>query len=57
VYRENPGVYTARRRLEATEAALAEIRHLVLVPREARGRANFYLGLDAATPVAPAAIR
>jgi regulator of protease activity HflC (stomatin/prohibitin superfamily) len=57
VYRQNPDVYTTRRRLEATEAALSEIRQLVLVPREARGRANFYLGLDAATPVAPAALR
>ena len=57
VYRQNPDVYMTRRRLEATEAALAEIRQLVLVPREARSRANFYLGLDAATPVAPAALR
>ena len=35
------------------EAALAEVRQLILVPRETRGRANFYLGLDPASPLAP----
>ena len=44
-----------RRKLEALESALADIRQLVLLPREARARSTFYLGLDAAT--LPAAAR
>lgn len=52
-YRAQPEVFSTRRRLETLEASLADIRHLVLFPHEARGRVNFYLGLD---PVAlPAA--
>jgi hypothetical protein len=43
-----------RRRLETLEAALGEIRQLILVPREVRARANFFLGLDPITPVNPA---
>jgi regulator of protease activity HflC (stomatin/prohibitin superfamily) len=57
VYREYAGVFSARKRLEAVEAALAEVRHIVLFPTSARGRANFYLGVDATTPLAPAVIR
>lgn len=57
VYREHPEVFMTRRRLEALEAALGEIRQLVLVPREVRARANFFLGVDAATPVIPPAVR
>lgn len=57
VYRDSPEVYTTRRRLEATEAALADIRHLVLVPRETRARANFYLGVDATAPGVPSLLR
>jgi regulator of protease activity HflC (stomatin/prohibitin superfamily) len=56
-YRAEPGVFTTRRRLDAIEAALGEVRQLVLLPREARGRVNFFLGADAATPLAPALAR
>ncbi len=56
-YREQPEVFTTRRRLETLEAALGDIRQLILVPRDARARVNFYLGLDASTPLAPALAR
>ncbi len=48
-YREHPDVFMTRRRLEALESALSEIRQLVLLPREARARSTFYLGLDGTT--------
>jgi membrane protease subunit HflK len=57
VYRNHPDVYLTRRRLESLEAALADLRQLVLVPRETRARANFYLGLDPASAVPAAATR
>ncbi|MBL9201681.1 MAG: protease modulator HflK, partial [Opitutaceae bacterium] len=57
VYRAQPELFTTRRRLEAVEAALSEVRQLVLYPREARGRVNFFLGTDTATPLAPALAR
>lgn len=56
-YRAQPEVFSTRRRLETLEAALADVRQLVLVPRELRARANVYLGADAPTPLAPAVTR
>lgn len=56
-YRAQPELFTTRRRLEAIEAALAEVRQLVLYPRAARGRVNFFLGADTAGPLAPAPAR
>lgn len=56
-YRNRPEVFTTRRRLETLEAALGDIRQLILVPHDARTRVNFYLGLDASTPLAPALAR
>lgn len=53
VYRNQPDVYTTRRRLEALEAALGDVRQLILIPHAARARAQFFLGVDATTPVAP----
>lgn len=53
-YRTQPEVYTTRRRLETLEAALGDVRQLILVPREARARANFYFGIDPVAPLAPA---
>ena len=50
-YHAHPEVFTTRRRLETMEAALGEIRQLVLVSRDARARANFYLGLDPTAPI------
>jgi membrane protease subunit HflK len=58
VYRAQPELFTTRRRLEAIEAALADIRQLVLYPREARGRVNFILAPDgAASATTPALVR
>jgi regulator of protease activity HflC (stomatin/prohibitin superfamily) len=54
-YRAQPEVFMTRRKLEALESALADIRQLVLLPREARARSTFYLGLDGAA--LPAATR
>jgi hypothetical protein len=54
-YRAQPEVFTTRRRLEALESALADIRQLVLLPHEARSRSTFYLGVDGAALPAPAA--
>ena len=56
-YRAQPEVFITRRRLEALESALADIRQLVLLPHEARSRSTFYLGLDGATIPAPATAR
>jgi regulator of protease activity HflC (stomatin/prohibitin superfamily) len=50
-YRAQPGVFETRRRLETLEAALGDLRQLILVPPEVRARANFYLGFDPATPL------
>jgi regulator of protease activity HflC (stomatin/prohibitin superfamily) len=50
-YRAQPGVFETRRRLESLEAALVDLRQLILVPPEARARANFYLGFDPAAPL------
>jgi membrane protease subunit HflK len=49
-YRAEPGVFTTRRRLETLEAALGEVRQLVLIPPQLRGRANIFLGFDPANP-------
>lgn len=57
VYRAHPDLYSARRRLETMESALSEVRQLVLIPSDARSRINFFLGLDATTPLAPALAR
>ncbi|MES2696721.1 MAG: protease modulator HflK [Verrucomicrobiota bacterium] len=57
VYRSQPEVYQLRTRLESLEVALAEIRQLVLVPRETKARMNFYLGLDPSSPLSPALVR
>ena len=56
-YRAQPEVFTTRRRLETLEAALGDIRQLILVPRELRGRAHFYLGFDPAAVSSPALAR
>ena len=57
VYRTHTEIYSARRRLETLESALSEVRQLVLIPADARSRINFFLGLDATTPLAPALAR
>jgi len=49
-YRAEPAVFTTRRRLETLEAALGEVRQLILVPPQLRGRANLFLGFDPANP-------
>jgi membrane protease subunit HflK len=56
-YRGQPEVFKTRRRLETLEAALAEVRQLILVPRHSPARANFYLGLDPSSPLVPAVAR
>ncbi len=56
-YRAQPELFITRRRLETIEVALAEIRQLVLYPREARGRVNFFIGADMTPPLAPALAR
>jgi membrane protease subunit HflK len=56
-YRAHPDVFTTRRRLETVEAALADIRQLILVPHELRSRANVYLGFDPASVSPPAVAR
>lgn len=56
-YRSQPDVFMTRRRLETLEAALGEVRQLVLVPRDARSRINFYLSPDTAAPFLPAPAR
>lgn len=57
VYRTHPDLYSTRRRLETMESALSEVRQLLLFPADARGRINFFMGLDATTPLAPALAR
>jgi regulator of protease activity HflC (stomatin/prohibitin superfamily) len=54
-YHAQQEVFTTRRRLETLEAALADVRHLYLMPRETRNRSTIYLGLDPAAPT-PAAV-
>lgn len=56
-YRTEPAVFTTRRRLETLEAALGDVRQLILVPPQLRGRANIFLGFDPASPGMPAPAR
>ncbi|MBL9187789.1 MAG: protease modulator HflK [Opitutaceae bacterium] len=56
-YREQPEVFTTRRRLETLEATLAEVRQLILVPRSARARVNFFQGLEGPSPLSPTPAR
>jgi regulator of protease activity HflC (stomatin/prohibitin superfamily) len=56
-YHAQPDVFMTRRRLEVLDAALGDLRQLILVPREARLRANIYLGLDPASTLLPTPLR
>lgn len=56
-YHAQPEVFVTRRRLETLDAALGDLRQLILVPRDARTRANVYLGLDPASVLAPTPLR
>ena len=49
-WKQHPGVLGTRLRLEAVEAALADIRQLYVVPAGARRRSGFFLGSESPSP-------